>query len=397
VNRDLKLIALAMFTWGVGEGMFFFFQPVYLQELGANPIQIGTILSGFGVMMAISHIPAGFLADRIGRKPLLVAAWGFGLFSTWIMGLSRSLPIFIVGLMLYGVTAFVMSPLNSYVTAARGKLSIGRVITLISATFNLGAVIGPLIGGRITEAYGFSRTYHVAGVIFIFSTAFISLIQPQPVEHSSAHHAQIRMKFSPRFPIYLGAIFLVIFATYLPQPLTANYLTNQRGLDISQIGNLYSITGIGVVVLNLILGSIPTRYGYVLGQAAVAMFSIILWKATGSLWYYLGFFLLGGFKTARSLGAAQVRDFVQSSRMGLAFGLQETVSGIAVILTPLLAGFLYSRNPTWMYVVSVILIVFAMLFSFRVSPVSHPHEVLIDGPVTTEPTPPLLIDDVIEK
>lgn len=397
MNRDLKLIALAMFTWGVGEGLFFFFQPVYLQELGANPIQIGTILSGFGVMMAISHIPAGFLADRFGRKPLLVAAWGFGLISTWIMGLSGSLPIFILGLMLYGVTAFVMSPLNSYVTTARGKLSFGRAITLMSAAFNLGAVIGPLIGGQITEAYGFNRTYHVAGVIFIFSTVFISLIHPQPVEHTSAHHTQIRLIFSPRFPIYLGAIFLVIFATYLPQPLTSNYLANQQGLDISQIGNLYSMAGIGVVVLNLLLGSIPTRYGFVVGQAAVAMFSIILWKANGSLWYYLGFFLLGGFKTARSLGAAQVRDFVQSSRMGLAFGLQETVSGIAVILTPLLAGLLYSRNPTWMYIVSVILIVFAMIFSFRVSPIPHPHEILIDGVAPVEYSPPVLVDDGVEE
>jgi hypothetical protein len=44
MKRDLILVAIAMFAWGLGEGMFLYFQPLYLEELGANPIMIGTIL-----------------------------------------------------------------------------------------------------------------------------------------------------------------------------------------------------------------------------------------------------------------------------------------------------------------------------------------------------------------
>ena len=171
MKRDLILVGTAMFAWGLGEGLFIFFQPLYLEELGADPILIGTILGGFGLAMAISHIPAGYLADRIGRKPLMVAAWFTGMVATWTMALANSLPAFVVGLFLYGMTLFVMSPLQSYLTAARGDLSVGRVITLMSASFNLGAVIGPILGGLIGEQYGLRQTYLVAGVIF-----FISLI-----------------------------------------------------------------------------------------------------------------------------------------------------------------------------------------------------------------------------
>jgi len=73
--RDLILVSLSLMIWGIGEGMFLFFQPLYLQQLGADPILIGTIIGMVGIAMTISHLPAGYLADRIGRRPLILAAW----------------------------------------------------------------------------------------------------------------------------------------------------------------------------------------------------------------------------------------------------------------------------------------------------------------------------------
>ena len=40
MSADLILVAFSLFTWGIGEGMFFYFQPIYLQELGADPERI---------------------------------------------------------------------------------------------------------------------------------------------------------------------------------------------------------------------------------------------------------------------------------------------------------------------------------------------------------------------
>ena len=72
MGRDLKLLILALMIWGIGEGMFFYFQPIYLEQLGADPALIGLILGSYGVAMMIAHIPAGYLADRLGRKPLML-------------------------------------------------------------------------------------------------------------------------------------------------------------------------------------------------------------------------------------------------------------------------------------------------------------------------------------
>ena len=366
--RDLILLAVALFTWGVAESMFLFFQPIYLKELGADPIRIGVILGGFGLMMISSHIPAGYLADRVGRKPVIVSAWVLGLVTAWIMALADSLPVFIIGMFLYGLTMFVISPLNSYVTAARGKLSVGRAITLISASYNLGAVIGPLLGGRVGEQFGLRQNYIFAGFLIMVSTLVVLFLRPQPVERvSHADTSNGWLRTSPYW-YYVGAIFLAAFAMYLAQPLAPNFLAEQRSLSLEQIGLLYSVTSLGVVLLNLILGSFPARTGFLIGQAAVGVYALILWQAVGLPWYILGFLLLGGYKAARNLGIAQVRELVPQAKIGFAYGLTETVSGTATVLAPLLAGYLYTQQPTWMFALSAGLIGISLLVSARFSP-----------------------------
>lgn len=78
--------------------------------------------------------------------------------------------------------------------------------------------------------------------------------------------------------------------------------------------------------------------------------------------------MLGGYKTARNLGMAQVRELVPSAKMGLAFGLSETVSATAVIVAPIAAGFLYTKNPVLMYAIGFGLLVVSIYVSGRFSP-----------------------------
>ena len=49
MNPELFIIMAALLAWGVGEGMFLIFVPVYLEKLGANPLMIGSIFGGFGL------------------------------------------------------------------------------------------------------------------------------------------------------------------------------------------------------------------------------------------------------------------------------------------------------------------------------------------------------------
>jgi len=167
MNPSLLWLSAALFTWGIGEGMFLMFQPIYLQQLGADPIQIGAILGGFGAVMTMAHIPAGYLSDRIGRRPMLIAAWVIGIVAALLMALANNLIVFIIGMAIYGFTAFVVSPLDSYVTAARGNWSVARAITLISMTFNAGAVLGPITGGWVGDHFGLRTVYFISTGVFV--------------------------------------------------------------------------------------------------------------------------------------------------------------------------------------------------------------------------------------
>jgi MFS family permease len=360
---DLILLCVSLLIWGIGEGMFFIFQPIYLQQLGADTMTIAGIFSAFGVAMMAAHIPAGYLADRIGRKPLLVAAWAAGMLAAWVMALARSLPVFVVGVLLYGLTAFVSSPMNSYVTAARGRLSTARAMTLVSAAYNLGAVIGPISGGWLGERYGLQAVFLAAACLFIPSTGILLFLRTQPRELHDPAAPPGRLFANRRFIGLLGIGMLATFVMYLPQPLTPRFLANERGLSLASIGLLGSFGGLGNTVLNLVLGQFVARTGFLLSEVAVAGFALILWKGTGLPWYALGYFLLGGYRAGRSLITAQVRPLIHSTQMGLAYGIAETGNSLAVVLAPLLAGAVYTHSSLLVYPLSLALLGLVLVIS----------------------------------
>jgi MFS family permease len=371
VSRDLILVAFSLVTWGIGEGMFYYFQPLYLEKLGADPIKIGGILGVTGLVMMLAFLPAGLLSDRFGRRPLIRLAWIMGTISTVLMAYAESLPVFAAGMILYGSTGFVTVPLNSYTTAARGRWSVGRTITLISATFSIGSIIGPLLGGWFGDRYGLEMNFHIAAVFFVFSTLIIFFIRKQPVTSSvsTGQLAELRSLLNRRYAIYLGLVFLIMFGLYLPQPLTPNFLQNQRDINLLQIGQLLSARGIGVVLLNLTLGQLNARLGFLIAQGCVALFSLLIWLGGSFPVYMLAYLLMGGFITARGLALAQGRALVQVANMGVGYGLMETVMAFAMVLGPPLAGYIYSLQPEWVYIASVGLILAGLAANWAYSPV----------------------------
>ncbi len=343
--------------------MFLIFQPLYLQQLGASPVLIGAILGSWAIAMSVTHIPAGYLSDRVGRRPLMWAAWISGMVATWIMALAASLPVFVVGLLLYGMTSFVMSPMNSYVTAARGNWSVGRALSVVSAAYYAGAIAGPLIGGWVGSRFDLHRIYLAAAGLFVISTLLILRIRPQPIEPPHPETISNGLPLSRRYLHYLAVVFVAMFATYLAQPLASNYLQNQHLLNYDQIGRLGAISSLGVVIFSLFLGHLDIRLGFLLGQAACGLFALFLWKGSGLLWFGAGYFMLGGYKLARLMAAAQTRELVPPARMGLAYGLTESISASAAVLAPPLAGYLYSQQPTWMFEAGCALVAVSILLS----------------------------------
>lgn len=363
MSRDLLLVTLSLAIWGLGEGMFINFQPLYLQQLGADPLAIGTILGMAGAMMTVAQVPAGYLADRVGRRPLMWASWILGAGAAWIMALATNLNLFVIGLLVYTLTSFVLAPMNSYVTHARGKWSVGRALTFVSAMYNVGAVVGPLIGGFIGQRWGIQTIYQVAAVILAVSTGIVLLVRPQPLDHHEEQHTHTHLLRNTRFLMMLGVTFVTMFAMYLPQPFTPNFLQQEHRLSIETIGQLGAIGSLGNAGLMLLLGHLNAPVAFLIGQTLVLAYSFLLWQSTGFAGFAGAYFALGGYRLARSMLLAVGRSLVQYAEVGLAFGLIETVNGLAVMLAPMLAGWIFDRAPVQIYPVSLACVVISLLIS----------------------------------
>jgi len=361
--RDLKILSASMLFWGIGEGMFLIFQPLYIQHLGADPILIGLILGANGLVMSFSQIPSGYLADRFGRRPLMWFSWISGMVATWVMAFAPSLGAFVAGLMLYGVTSSVMAPLNTYVQGARGKWSVGRAVSFISATYNIGAVLGPVLGGLIAESFELRRIYFAAGVLFAISTLIVLFISKQPIEDLTIIEGETHLLRNRRFLSMLAVIALVMLAVTLPQPLTANFLQNQRSLSLGRIGQLGSISALGSVLIMLLLGNLQAGNAMLVGQVGLMLFTLLIWRGGGFVWYGLGYLFLGSYRLCRAMTVALVQPLVRKREIGLAFGMVESLNSLALMIAPILAGFLYDWRPASVYPVSLLVLLLAFIVS----------------------------------
>ena len=108
---------------------------------------------------------------------------------------------------------------------------------------------------------------------------------------------------------FLSILFVVAFATYLPQPLTPNFLLNQRSLSLEAIGELFSIGGLGTAVLNLLFGQFEARTGFVLGQISVSLFAVLLWRGSGFGWFALRIFSSRRLSRFASIGRSAGSSF----------------------------------------------------------------------------------------
>jgi predicted MFS family arabinose efflux permease len=276
---------------------------------------------------------------------------------------AKSLPLFVLSLFLYGATAFVLAPLNSYIAHAAPHGSLNRILTIISASFNFGYMFGPLIGGFLGETFGLRNLFVFAAILFLISTILVFALRPQPITPSPKGMAFIRSIFNLRFSSFIFVIALTIFATYLPQPLSPNYLQNQKFLPLTSIGFLFFVNGGGIVTFNLLLGTFAPFAGIITSQLLIVVFCYILINTNSIPTFALAFFVLGSYRAAHTVSVAQLRNYIQPESMGLAYGFAESVFALAMILASFFAGYLYDNDPTAMYSTSILLTMVALAFT----------------------------------
>ena len=136
--------------------------PPMMGELGANSDQITWVLTSYIVASAIVMPLTGFLVARLGRKKLLLVNIGGFLIASMLCGLSTTLSFIVVMRILQGIFGATLVPMSQYILRDTfHDKDQGTAMAIWGLGVMVAPVIGPTLGGYITEALSWRWVFYI--------------------------------------------------------------------------------------------------------------------------------------------------------------------------------------------------------------------------------------------
>ncbi len=366
LSRDHFLILLSMLFWGSGEGLWFYVQPLYVKSLGANPMQIGLVLSVAPILMVLGFIPGGVLADRYGRRRIMVAGSMAGTAAALLLALAGDWRQSIVGFVLYYASACGLPAIHAYVAHSTEGRDLNRVFSLVYAAFSVGLIFFPTVGGWLAEVAGFAPVLALAAAFYALSTLAVFFVEEQPGERRLSGSGLGDVISNRRLLVFTSVSAFIFLALQLGQPFAPNYLQEVVGIEIFWIGFLGSAHALGATVLGMWLGKLSEGVAsLVVGQGLVLASLLILVSSRALPVLGVSFFLRGAFSACKALALAQAGKTVGETNSGLAYGVLNTALNLPWVLAPYTAAWLYTTRPDLPFLSSAAMIGVMMVVTWR--------------------------------
>jgi EmrB/QacA subfamily drug resistance transporter len=181
--RVLLVVGAGIYMSTLGTGIVNVALPVMAEEFGASLALTQWVVLSYVLCITGLLLPAGRLADILGRKEVFLA--GFVIFAAGsaLCGLSPTIEWLIAARLVQGVGgALVQANSGALVTQAFPASERGRALGLVGSWVSLGLLSGPLVGGVITEYAGWRWAFYVNVLITAVATpAGWRLLRPSPV------------------------------------------------------------------------------------------------------------------------------------------------------------------------------------------------------------------------
>ena len=150
-------------------------------SLSASQDEINWVLTSYIVASAIATPLTGWLSDRMGRKLLLLSAIGGFTIASLLCGMATSLPQMVVYRVIQGVCGAVLAPLaQAIMLDINPRERIGQAMALFGAGIMVGPIIGPTLGGWLTETFNWRSVFLVN--LPVGGLAFAALVLFMPKE-----------------------------------------------------------------------------------------------------------------------------------------------------------------------------------------------------------------------
>jgi DHA1 family multidrug resistance protein-like MFS transporter len=179
-RRTLRTIFLSQVLTLIGFSCVFPFFPLYIQTLGikgpAVVLWSGVITFTGSITLAIASPIWGALADRFGRKPMLVRAMGGGALVTALLIFAPNIWVVLALRVVQGILSGTVAPARALVASTTPRDQLAYGMGLMEASIFAGNAAGPLVGGFLSDRLGFHGTFAI-GALMLLAAALLVLFQ----------------------------------------------------------------------------------------------------------------------------------------------------------------------------------------------------------------------------
>ena len=192
-RRNLLIVWISQFLSLMGFSFSLPFSPFFIRDaLGVSAdsqVKMYAALATASSALALAVMSPlwGILADRYGRKPMLLRANFAGAIIVALMGLSPNITAFIALRMLQGLFTGTMSAAMTLMACCAPRNRQGLTLGALSAAVYSGDMTGQFIGGLLVEWYGFRQAFLYSGMAIGMSGLLVLLLvredfqRPAPV------------------------------------------------------------------------------------------------------------------------------------------------------------------------------------------------------------------------
>lgn len=350
----------------VGFGIVVPILGLYAERFGATPTMVGLLFAAFSAAQLVCAPLLGHLSDRIGRKPVIILSLVGTAVGSLLTGLAGSLWVLFAGRIIDGASGASVSVAQGAVTDLAPPAERPRLLGLLGAAFGVGFVLGPAIGGLATLGGPHVPFFLAAAVAAVNAVVAIVrvpetlpsrspaalLVEPpamplDDVDPADRPDVEARRRHAL---VTLAVVMFMATAAFSGFEATFALLGEARfGFQEGSAAAVFVAIGIALVVVQggLIAPAVH-RVGEVrlLRLALVCNSAGLVLLAFAETWLLLvpalALLVLGqGFATPTI--STLVANHARQKERGQALGVQQSVSALARIVGPVVAGVLFQH------------------------------------------------------
>jgi DHA1 family tetracycline resistance protein-like MFS transporter len=319
-------------------------------------IWVGMLMSSFALMQFACAPILGALSDRFGRRPVLLLSLGGICVNYLLLAWAPSLTWLFLGRLIAGATAANAATASAYIADVTPPRLRASRFGLVGAMFGLGFVLGPALGG-VLGSYGLRLPFLVAAGLAGCNVLYGLLVLPEslpperrrPIEWRRANPlGSLRAVLADRNMSRLAVAWCCPW--FAMGALQSTFvLANQLrfGWDTRHNGMALALAGLGSAVVQ---GLLVRRIVPALGERRSAMTGSTLTACSYLCIAFapVGWVVLLGIvlQAAGAITNPAVQGMVSASapadRQGETQGALSSLQGLTAIVSPLIAGWLFS-------------------------------------------------------